>query len=764
MSTEARPGRLGSRLTEHVRQPLLRNGYALVLNSGMTAVLGMGFWVLAARRFSVEEVGVSSALVASLALLSTIAQLNLANVLARFLPTAGQHTGRVIAGCALATGTAAVVVGVVFLAGTQWWAPSLPLNTQDLRLDVWFVAALVLWCLFVLQDGALSGLRQSDWVLAKNTAHGVFKLFALLVPMIALSSYGIFLAWTIPVIPILLAVGFLMVRRLVPAHVSRTASLAQPVAPRQIVRFASFDYVVALVGTGLTSALPLVVLETSGAATAAYFTLAWTISYSLYLVSRSMATSLLVEGAGDTSRLGEYSYRAIVHTTWILVPLVAGTVLLAPVLMRMFGAEYAAEGSTVLRLLALSALPSAVIVVYSAVERVRKRMLRLVLVTVAINATALALIWVLLQSHGLSGLGLAWLATQTVAAAILLGTTLGPMWLPHLEGRMPSWLVRVTSGARSAAHRRVQRRLLERRYPDLAASLGLDAHWQIQRVFTTVGDVAVAEVGGTVPEAILKLALTDRGTDALLSSSRAVDSLSSDSRLDGWVALLPQTLAVGHAATGRLVVLERRVAGRDGRHVIGSAPGEAPVTTVLDVIGSLHRRTGRAAVMDAPLLRTWVDEPVAVLERWLAETSPPEATRDLRERLRRGLQSRAVTLSWTHGDLAPGNVIFGRDGRRTAGIIDWERARADGLPDVDTAHFLLTVRMLREDRELGDLVCDLVRRPGSGEGVLGDPALVLLAWLGHVVGIISKTGHYPPGGYWAARNVHPVLRQVRSTT
>ena len=764
MSTETRPGRLGTRLNAQVRQPLLRNGYALVLNSGTTAVLGMGFWVLAARRFSVEEVGVGSALVASLALLSTIAQLNLSNVLARFLPTAGQYTARVIAGCCLATGTAAVVVGVVFLAGTQWWAPSLPLNTQDLRVDVWFVAALVLWCLFVLQDGALSGLRQSDWVLAKNTGYGVLKLLALLVPMIALSPQGIFLAWTIPVIPVLLAVGFLMVRRLIPAHVSHTAPLAQPVAPRQIARFASADYVVALVGTGLASALPLIVLETSGAASAAYFTLAEGISYSLYLVSRSMATSLLVEGAGDISRLGEYSYRVIVHTTWILAPLVAGTVLLAPVLLRLFGAEYAAEGTTVLRLLALSALPSAVIVVYSAVERVRKRMLRLILVTVTVNATALVLIWVLLQTHGLAGLGFAWLATQTVAAAILLGTTLGPLWLPHLGGGTASWLVRVTSGARSAAHRRGQRRLLERRYPDLAASLGIDPHWQIQRVFTTVGDVAVAEVGGTAPEAILKLALTDRGADALRDSCRAVDSLSSDSRLGGWVALVPQALAVGRATDGRLAVLERRVAGRDGRDVIGAVPGEDPVTTVLDEIGSLHRRTGRTAVVDGSLLRTWVDEPVAVLERWLADTSPPEATRDLRARLREELLDRVVTLSWTHGDLAPGNVLFSDDGRRTTGIIDWERARADGLSDLDSAHFLLTVRMLREDRELGDLVCDLLRRPGSGQGVLGDPTLVLLTWLGHVAGIVSKTGHYAPGGYWAARNVHPVLRQVRSPT
>lgn len=763
MSTQTRAGPLRARLSEHVHQPLLRNGYALVLNSGTTAVLGMGFWVLAARRFSVEEVGVSSALVAALALLSTIAQLNLSNLLARFLPTAGRHTGRVLGACFLSTTAAALVVGVVFLAGARWWAPSLPMATEDLRLDVWFVAALVLWCLFVLQDGALSGLRQSDWVLAKNTAYGVVKVFALLVPVIALSSYGVFLAWTIPVIPILLAVGFLMVRHLVPAHVARTPASVEAVTPHQIVRFASLDYVVALVGTGLTSALPLVVLEASGAAAAAYFTLAWSIFYSLYLVSRSMATSLLVEGAGEASRLGEYSCRAIVHLAWILVPLVAGTVLLAPLLMQMFGDEYAAEGTTVLRLLALSALPAAVIVVYNAVERVRTRMLRLVLVTVTINATALALIWVLLQTHGLFGLGVAWLATQTGAAAILLVTTLGPMWLPHVSSPMASRLVRATSGARAAARRRGHRHLLEGRYPAIAASLGLDPAWRIHQVFATDGDVAVAEVGGRGPEAILKVALTDHGTDALIRSCRAVESLASDARLGGWLALVPRTLAVGHAAPGRVAVLEQRVAGRDGQAVIGSGTGEDAVRTVLDEISLLHRSTGRSTVVDEPLLRAWVDEPVDVLERWLAGTASAEAIRDLRDRLRQGLQDRAVTVGWTHGDLAPGNVIVSREGHRTAGIIDWEQARADGLPDVDTAHFLLTVRMLREDRELGDLVGELVRLPGSGKGALGDPVLVLLAWLGHVSGMISRT-HHSPEGLWATRNVHPVLRQVGSTT
>ncbi|NHC25443.1 phosphotransferase [Nocardioides sp. IC4_145] len=757
------PRRTG-RLADRLGHPLLRNGYALVLNSGASAVLGMAFWVLAARRFPVEEVGIGSALVAALALLSTLAQLDLANVLARFLPTAGRHSDRMILACLLAAAAAAAVLGSLFVAGARWWAPSLPLGTGDPRLDAWFVVALVLWTLFVLQDGALSGLRRSDWVLVKNAALGALRLLALLVPAVAVASSGVFVAWTVPVVAVLVVLGVLLARQLVPRHVARTASAAQPATARQVARFACLDYVVALVSTGVTSALPLLVLEVSGAATAAYFTLAWSISYSLYLVSRSMATSLLVEGAGDTARLDEYSWRALVHTISILAPLVAATVLLAPLLMRLFGAEYADGGTTVLRLLALSTLPTAVVVVYTAVERVRRRMRRLLLVTVAVHATALALIWVLLRTSGLAGLGLAWLGTQSVAAVLLLGTVLRPVWLPRVGGRPVALAACAASRVRAALHGRGRDRLLRGVYPDLAATLSLDQRWQVRRVLPTVGDVVVAEVGGSTAEGVLKLALTARGSEALTSSHRAVRSLASDPRLPaGWAALLPRTLATGRDAAGRAAVVERYVDGQDGRLVLAHPAGLAdPVAVVLDRVGSLHEHTGRDTVVDEHLLATWVDEPVATLERWLADPATADATGALREALRRGLAGRVVTRCWTHGDLAPGNVVLSDDGRHVSGVIDWERARPDGLAEVDSTHFLLTVRMLREDRELGDLVRDLLARPGSGEDALGDPSLVLLAWLDHVAGIVTKTGHYSPGGWWAARNVRPVLHQVRS--
>ncbi len=41
--------------------PLFRNAYALMLNTGISALLGLGFWLAAARYYSESAVGQGSA-------------------------------------------------------------------------------------------------------------------------------------------------------------------------------------------------------------------------------------------------------------------------------------------------------------------------------------------------------------------------------------------------------------------------------------------------------------------------------------------------------------------------------------------------------------------------------------------------------------------------------------------------------------------------------------------------------------------------------
>jgi O-antigen/teichoic acid export membrane protein len=83
---------------------LFRTAGVLMLNTGLTAALGFGFWILAARLYSPQEVGVNSAIIAILVTVSTLAQVNLGSVFVRFLPETARPARLILVGYAVAAG------------------------------------------------------------------------------------------------------------------------------------------------------------------------------------------------------------------------------------------------------------------------------------------------------------------------------------------------------------------------------------------------------------------------------------------------------------------------------------------------------------------------------------------------------------------------------------------------------------------------------------------------------------------------------------
>ncbi|GFH79805.1 hypothetical protein Sgou_44750 [Streptomyces gougerotii] len=107
------------------RAPLLRNAYALMVNTGVSAVLGLGFWVAAARYYSEEAVGHGSAAIAAMKLLAGLTAVTLTGALARFVPVSGAATGALVR--RTYAGSALLVAGrplVAAAAATQNPSPS----------------------------------------------------------------------------------------------------------------------------------------------------------------------------------------------------------------------------------------------------------------------------------------------------------------------------------------------------------------------------------------------------------------------------------------------------------------------------------------------------------------------------------------------------------------------------------------------------------------------------------------------------------------
>ena len=57
-------------LTQHLNDPLYKNAYFLMLSSVTSAGAGFFFWLIVARFYSTEEVGLASAIIAAMGLIS----------------------------------------------------------------------------------------------------------------------------------------------------------------------------------------------------------------------------------------------------------------------------------------------------------------------------------------------------------------------------------------------------------------------------------------------------------------------------------------------------------------------------------------------------------------------------------------------------------------------------------------------------------------------------------------------------------------------
>jgi O-antigen/teichoic acid export membrane protein len=249
-------------LRRHLADPLFRNGYALMANTGITGLLGVFYWLLAARHYPAVDVGRASAAYSAMNLLSGFTAFNLVGALTRFIPQAGKRTGGLVLRAYAFSSAASILVAAVFLLGVGHLGASYT-ELSGFTAGLIFTACIICWGIFTLQDGVLVGLRSAVWVPVENGTFGVVKIVMLLALAATLSREGIYLSWMLPVALSLPLVNGLIFGYLVSPHARRTATRPPP-STRQIGRFLAGDYTGATCVLAVSNLVPVVVAATIG--------------------------------------------------------------------------------------------------------------------------------------------------------------------------------------------------------------------------------------------------------------------------------------------------------------------------------------------------------------------------------------------------------------------------------------------------------------------------------------------------------------------
>ncbi len=398
---------------------------ALMISSGLNAVLGLVYWMAATRLYPVEEVGRATTLVNAGIVLSSASILAFGQMLERFLPVCGRLRRRAIAGVTAVVTLLAMVLSGAFVA--LW-------PTDELLTEPWqapaYVAAVVSLTMFALYDSVLVGLQLGRWAALKNIIHAVVKL--ILVVVLGLAAFGspagrggagvgesagggaggpsavaILGSWVVPAALLVIAAQVALAMRARRAAAPPSEPDLPPKRELGAYFVTSVGWIIGQVLPGLF--IPLMVERQLGLAAAAYFNIAWIVVAASIMLMSIIGGPFVAEAARPGSDLAAATRSLLRIAAAASVFRLLAVAVLGPVALLLYGAEYAAAGTWLLVLMGMAHMISGPAFVYGALAKVYRRLVYPMSVQLIGAVVLVWLVWLWLPAFGIIGVGWAYL-------------------------------------------------------------------------------------------------------------------------------------------------------------------------------------------------------------------------------------------------------------------------------------------------------------------------------------------------------------------
>jgi O-antigen/teichoic acid export membrane protein len=388
-----------------------RNSAYLIANSGLSLFLGFIFNILIAHMYSASDVGYGSAIISVLNFLGFIGTLGFGYYIVRYLPAEHDKSG-LLNSLITVGGITAAVACLLFLSGIAWWSPKLTFLLHKPYFFISFVIMGVIFTVYSIVAQVFVSFRKSGYILLGQGVIASVLELVLVIVMSAFGVYGIVASQGIGLAIALIACIFVFLPRIIPHY--RPLAVIQLRTTRDTISYSFANYAV----DGLTNLpfwiISLLVLNIYGAASNAYFYMAWTMSTVLLAIAYGISTSLFAEGAHEVRNVGGDIVRSLKLILLIVFPAAVLMIIFSPQLLLLYGGTYSAEGTQVLRLFSLSVLPASINLLYFSLARIENWLKSLVLLSGAMAVLTILGSVLLLPHFGIVGAGISRLIVQTV--------------------------------------------------------------------------------------------------------------------------------------------------------------------------------------------------------------------------------------------------------------------------------------------------------------------------------------------------------------
>ena len=403
-----------SNIRGYFRNPLYKNSYYMLLTSIVTSIASFLFWIIAARFYSVNEVGLATTLISAITFVAGFSTLGFNWGIIRFLPNE-ENKKDMVNSCLVVTAISTIGLSIIFISSAHIFSPALTFLSSELLISLSFIIFTALVSLLEFQKRFFLASRKADYACLQSLLNNTLKILIILCAL-SLGTFGIFFSWGLSAaVAFCFALFFLIPRTLTGYSPSIQFNLP---SISKLFHFSFGNYIAENLWALPRNLLPLIIISLLSTEMTAYFYISWSVANILFLIPMMFSASLVVEGSYSQENFRATSICAIKSTLMLLLPAILAMILFGRDVLAIFGEEYAENAYLLLSILALSSIPLTFVEFFVSVQRVWKNIKAIIIYYGLIAVIALSMTYLLIPQIGIIGVGIGWLAAQTIIAII----------------------------------------------------------------------------------------------------------------------------------------------------------------------------------------------------------------------------------------------------------------------------------------------------------------------------------------------------------
>jgi len=398
------------KMKKYLKDPLYKNSIYILLTMVMSGLIGFLYWIIAAKYYSPDVVGINTALISSMNLIVLLSYLGLDQSIIRFFPEGNKFNIFVTSIIIIVLSN--LILGIIFIFGIEIFSPNLVI-VKNFAFP--FLISLLAFSLTQPTAQTFIALRKSQYYFYQNIFLGL-RLILIFIPF--LGKFGIFISFGVSAI-IATIFSFYYIYKL---------DLGKPVKTKLLIidldylkssfNFSMGNYFLIILLTAPNYLLPIIVLNVLGSEQTASYYISYNIASVLFFISAAFSTSLFVEGShGESLKLN--AIKTLKATFLVLIPLAVLLFYYGGLLLNLIGKSYL-NGFELLRLIVISSFFYSVCMIFFSIRRIQKKMKDLIIASSLIFVLIIGLSYPLLLKYGINGIGYAFIISYFASAVYIL--------------------------------------------------------------------------------------------------------------------------------------------------------------------------------------------------------------------------------------------------------------------------------------------------------------------------------------------------------